>query len=178
MGLDLNNVRELGGPGNSQSGGQTYSVFSTTDNQATMLADGYLDALSFKLFARDLVFLSAVDGGQMVQISSVTEGDVKFRNVLTNDSFDTIIEAGAVSLKTAITYISTTGVIGITIADGTLGQRKTLIMVVDGGTATLTPVNFANGTSIAFADVNDAFEMIFSPTIGWAQISTSGAVVT
>ena len=44
-------------------------------------------------------------------------------------------------------------------------------MVVDGGgTATVTPATFANGTKIAFADVNDSsYLLLWANTIGWVD---------
>lgn len=176
MTFNIDNFKEVSGPGNSQGGGQTYSVFSATDTIATMLASGYLNDLALTLNVRDFVFLSGADGAQIVQVDAVTTTTVSVRNV-PDGSFDTIVEAGAVSLLTSITYIATVGAIAITLADGVVGQKKTLIMTVDGGTATLTPANFANGATLAFADVNDAVQLIFSPTIGWANVSLEGAVI-
>jgi hypothetical protein len=43
-------------------------------------------------------------------------------------------------------------------------------MVVDGGgTGTLTPVTFADGATLAFADAGDTAELIWTAT-GWAVL--------
>jgi len=52
-------------------------------------------------------------------------------------------------------------------------------MVVDGGgTATLTPATFANGTTIAFDAVNETVMLVYANTIGWVVVSNSGATVS
>ena len=67
----------------------------------------------------------------------------------------------------------------MTLANGVVGQIKIITMVVDGGgTATLTPAEFANGTTIAFADVNDTVMLVYANTIGWVVVSNSGATVS
>ena len=59
--------------------------------------------------------------------------------------------AGAVDLTNLITELTTAGgAAAVTLADGTTsGQVKIINMIVDGGgTATVTPVTFANGTTL------------------------------
>ncbi len=69
MALELGNFKEVGGPGQSQQGGQSYSVFSMTDSIATMLAAGYLDGLAYILNVRDTIALSGTDGTVLVQVT-------------------------------------------------------------------------------------------------------------
>jgi hypothetical protein len=88
--------------------------------------------------------------------------------------------AGAADTTNLITELTTAaGAAAVTLADGTTaGQIKIITMVVDGGgTATVTPTTFANGTSMAFADVNDTVMLVWANTIGWVLVSNSGAVV-
>jgi len=88
--------------------------------------------------------------------------------------------AGAADLTNLVTELTTAaGAAAVTLADGTTaGQIKIITMVVDGGgTATVTPATFANGTSMAFADVNDTVMLVWANTIGWVLVSNSGAVV-
>ena len=93
---------------------------------------------------------------------------------------DAISSAGAVSLTHLVTEITTGGsAMAISLANGTAGQIKIISMVVDGGgTATLTPATFANGTTVAFADVNDTVMLLYANTIGWVVVSNSGATVS
>ena len=89
--------------------------------------------------------------------------------------------AGAADLTNLVTELTTAaGAAAVTLANGTTaGQIKIITMVVDGGgTATVTPATFANGTSMAFADVNDTVMLVWANTIGWVIVSNSGAVVS
>ena len=89
--------------------------------------------------------------------------------------------AGAADVTNLVTELTTAaGAAAVTLANGTTaGQIKIITMVVDGGgTATVTPTTFANGTSMAFADVNDTVCLVWASTIGWVIVSNSGAVVS
>jgi hypothetical protein len=92
-----------------------------------------------------------------------------------------ISAAGAVDIVNLVSEVTSgAGALALTLADGTtVGQMKIITMVVDGGgTATVTPDNFANGTSMAFADVNDTVCLVWANTIGWVIVSNSGVVVS
>jgi len=58
MALVLANFKEISGRQNFSDGGQVYSVFSTTDTLAVMMASGYLDNLSTTLNVRDSIVMS------------------------------------------------------------------------------------------------------------------------
>ena len=85
--------------------------------------------------------------------------------------------AGAISLNTLHTALTTTGAQAQTLADGVAGQIKTISMVADGGDGTLTPVTFANGSTITFNDVGDSVMLIYNTTGGWALISNTGCTI-
>jgi hypothetical protein len=64
-----------------------------------------------------------------------------------------------------------------TLADGSyLGQMKKVILIVDGGTITLTPANLANGTSLTFADALDSVELLWDGT-DWVIAFASGMAI-
>ena len=89
--------------------------------------------------------------------------------------------AGAADLTNLVTELTTgAGAAAVTLANGTTaGQIKIITMVVDGGgTATITPATFANGTSIAFADVNDTVVLVYANTIGWVVAANTGGVIS
>lgn len=88
----------------------------------------------------------------------------------------TLTGAGAVNLTTLVTSVVTTGANALTLADGTVGQVKIISMVTDGGDGTLTPTNFANGTTITFNDVGDTVMLVFVGT-KWALVSNTGATI-
>ena len=93
---------------------------------------------------------------------------------------EAVNSATALSLNTMISELTTAGSgLAMTLANGVVGQIKIITMVVDGGgTATLTPATFANGTTIAFDAVNETVMLVYANTIGWVVVSNSGATVS
>lgn len=90
------------------------------------------------------------------------------------DAPDTRADAGAISIATSYTYLTTTGAAAMTLPNGAiLGQIKKLHMTVDGGDATVTPATFDSGTTITFADVGDVIELMWLGTAngGWVAIA-------
>jgi hypothetical protein len=86
--------------------------------------------------------------------------------------------AGAVDLTNLVTELTTTGANALTLADGTTsGQVKIINMIVDGGDGTLTPVTFANGTTITFDAVAESATLVWNSTIGWVATSVQGATI-
>ena len=92
---------------------------------------------------------------------------------------EAVNSATALSLNTMISELTTAGSgLAMTLANGVVGQVKIITMVVDGGgTATLTPATFANGSTIAFDAVNETVMLVYANTIGWVVVSNSGATV-
>lgn len=97
-------------------------------------------------------------------------------NGATVQSVQSITNAGAVSLTTYTTAITTTLASALTLADGAIGQIKYLAMVSDGGDATLTPANLANYTTVTFNDVGDSCVIQFLGTKWWI-ISNNGCTL-
>jgi len=93
-------------------------------------------------------------------------------------SVDTRAEAGAVSLTSLVTLVTTTAARAITLAAGETGQIKVIVMTVDGGDATLTPAGGILGgtTTITFADVSDAVVLVYTGA-KWAVVSNVGCAV-
>ena len=81
---------------------------------------------------------------------------------------------GAISLTTGVTFITTTGTESYSLADGTEGQFKIIIMKVDGGNATITPTNLVGWTSVRFTDVNNNVQLLYGST-GWNIIALQQA---
>lgn len=99
--------------------------------------------------------------------------------LISSASYETItaLGASAMSIDTAISWIdSTLGVQAVTLADGVVGQRKTIKMLVDGGNSVVTPANFLDGTTITFDDAGDSCELLFDGT-NWGVIGTPTATV-
>ena len=87
--------------------------------------------------------------------------------------------AGAADLTNLVTELTTAaGAAAVTLADGsTSGQVKIINMIVDGGDGTLTPVTFANGTTITFDAVAESATLVWNSTIGWVATSVQGATI-
>ena len=89
--------------------------------------------------------------------------------------------AGAADLVNLVTELTTgAGAAAVTLADGsTSGQVKIINHIVDGGgTATVTPTTFANGTTIAFDAVGESVTLVWNSTVGWVASSVNGATVS
>lgn len=84
--------------------------------------------------------------------------------------------AGAVDITHRTTKLTSTGAAqAITLADGALvGQRKTIIHAVDGGSMVLTPTHLAIGTTITFTAVRDSAELEWNGT-AWDIVTLVGA---
>ena len=79
--------------------------------------------------------------------------------------------AGAVSIATAHTELTTTGANALTLAAGTPGQIKTITMIVDGGDGTLTPSALGVGTTITFNDVGDSVILRYGTAKWWVLVN-------
>lgn len=79
--------------------------------------------------------------------------------------------AGAVPVTGSIHEITTTGTgDALTLANGTAGQKLTLLYVAEGAggdTAVLTPTTLAGGTTITFNTLGDSADLTYSSTGGW-----------
>lgn len=90
----------------------------------------------------------------------------------------TMTVTGAIDVNVSNVFLDTTGgAIAASLADAKEGQEITLLMTVDGATdVTLTPANFANGTTAVFADVDDLLVLRFM-NAEWHVVFNSGVVV-
>lgn len=78
---------------------------------------------------------------------------------------------GAVAVTGRIHEITTTGAgDAMTLANGTAGQRLTVLYVAEGAgadTAVMTPTTLAGGTTITFNALGDSCDLTYSATGGW-----------
>ena len=175
MALAVADFKEVGGVGNSEQGGQTYSAFSDTDTLATMMASGYLDIFAYIINVRDTVLLSGTDFSQVVRVKTNTGTvvTVAAAGVGIVDLAQSLSGPGAADILTLTTDVTTTGADAVTLADGALGQIKIITLLVDGGTMTLTPTNGLGYATIVFADLGDSVTLQFKAG-GWAVIGQGG----
>ena len=82
---------------------------------------------------------------------------------------------GAANVTTNQTNYTSTGVgDAVTLADGTIvGQLKTVTHAVDGGSAVLTPANFADGTTVTFTTLGEMWVGLWTGT-AWQTVETGG----
>lgn len=85
--------------------------------------------------------------------------------------------AGAVSVKTKITHLVTTGANALTMAAGVQDQIKIIKMKTDGGDGTLTPTGLVGGTTIVFNDAGDYWMGVYSDG-GWHTLINSGCTIS
>ena len=103
-----------------------------------------------------------------------TEMDANLTHLDLYKTVENASGGGAISLTTGVTFITTTGTESYSLADGTEGQFKIIIMKVDGGNATITPTNLVGWTSIRFTDVNNNVQLLYGST-GWNIIALQQA---
>ena len=95
------------------------------------------------------------------------------------------IGANAVATNVSVTGVLTTVTTGndttgdtITVPNGTvIGQIKVIVLDVDGGDSLIvTPTNYADGTTITFADANDFCVLVWNGT-AWRTIVNVGGTI-
>jgi len=110
-------------------------------------------------------FIGAVTGNVTGNVTGVTTGSVQ-----------ALSGAGAVNVTTAVTSLTTTGAAeALTLANGTVGQFKTIVHTVDGGSAVLTPTTKIGFTTITFTGVGESATLVYTAA-GWAIVALNGAV--
>jgi hypothetical protein len=109
-------------------------------------------------------FLGGGTAGSLVTTGGITAG------------IQTISGPGAINLTTLYTELTTTGADAFSLANGAAGQIKIITLLVEGGTATITPTTFSNGTSITMDAANDSVSMIYG-TNGWQIIAAQAITV-
>ena len=114
--------------------------------------------------------------GALTVVGATSLGALAEPLVLT--SSQSISGPDAVSATTAVTLFTSTGASqALTLGDGTNGQIKTIVHVVDGGSGILTPTTKTGYTTITFTAAGDSATLMFLTTRGWIIIGTRGVTV-
>jgi hypothetical protein len=115
-------------------------------------------------------FIGAVTGNITGDVTGNITGDIFASN-------QALSGAGAVNVTDMLTSLTTTGASqALTLANGTVGQVKVVVHVVDGGSAVLTPTTKIGFSTITFTAVGDAVTMIYT-TAGWAIVGDRGVTI-
>jgi hypothetical protein len=89
------------------------------------------------------------------------------------------VGGGAIPITSGTVQISTgAGAAAFTLANGTVGQFLTLVMVIDGGgDGTLTPTTKTGFSTIVFDAAGDAVTLQYFTALGWMVVANSGATI-
>lgn len=118
------------------------------------------------------------NGFQTISVSSTT-GAATVTSSFGNDvvlASQALSGAGAVDITNALTQLTTTGSAqALTLANGTAGEIKVIVHVVDGGSAVLTPTTKIGFSTITFTGVGESATLVYTDA-GWAIVALNGAV--
>ena len=118
------------------------------------------------------------NGFQTISVSSTT-GAATVTSSFGNDvvlASQALSGAGAVDIASALTQLTTTGSAqALTLANGTAGEIKVIVHVVDGGSAVLTPTTKIGFSTITFTGVGESATLVYTAA-GWAIVALNGAV--
>jgi hypothetical protein len=122
---------------------------------------------------------SLLPAGASSTLVSKVSADILTNKTLADlkTSVQSLSGAGAIDVVTGVTEVTTTAADALTLANGTVGQIKIIVMKADGGDGTITPVTFAGGTTIAMNDVGDSVMLTYATTIGWVLVANNGCTI-
>lgn len=123
--------------------------------------------------------ISLLPAGASSTLVSKVSADILTNKTLADlkTSVQSLSGAGAIDLVTGVTEVTTTAADALTLANGTVGQIKIIVMKVDGGDGTITPVTFAGGTTITMNDAGDSVMLTYATTIGWVLVANNGCTI-
>lgn len=116
-------------------------------------------------------------GAGLLTLNGTATGNVVVGHGLTG-STQALSGAGAVNLTTVTTKVTSTGANALTLANGADGQVKVIVMVVDGGDATLTPTTKTGFSTIVFNDIGDGCVLVYTTTTGWIVVGNFGCTIS
>jgi hypothetical protein len=94
-------------------------------------------------------------------------GAATFGGAVTTSS-TTLSGAGAIPITTSLVkFTSTGGAQALTLANGSDGQRLTIVHDVDGGSGVLTPTTKTGFSTVTFTNAGDTVSLVYVTTRGW-----------
>jgi len=138
------------------------------------MADQKLSELTAATSAAAADTIYVVQGGTSKNITVANlfadvDTDVKFGDTISIDDSETLTGAGAVSVAKTVTILSNPGANGtLTIAAGSTGQIKILVMTSNTGTNTLTLDDTDLGhDTVTFNEAGDTATLIYIGSKWW-----------
>jgi hypothetical protein len=155
----------------SRAKGQQYFVYDAgSDLLATVMAADYFLAEYQPLSVDDIIQVSTLGGSYDLKVVTSAVGGV---TVIMAASVQSLSGAGAADTITSITELTSGGADAITLIDGAIGQVKTVLLLVDGGTPVLTPTTLHGAATVTFADAGDSVTLLMG-SLGWTVIAQGG----
>ena len=169
------NLKYVGGFDNREVGGQVFSYSGSSDTLTTIRAADYFLTIWKQLDPDDIIMVSHASGFAILRVTAATSTTVTVASGPSGlPEIQSLSGPGAINITSETTEVTSTGADALTLVDGAyIGQRKTIILIVDGGTATLTPSNGLGYTTIAFADAGDSVILEWRSG-GWAMVGHGG----
>jgi hypothetical protein len=160
------------GEGIKDAGGANYIEFTEDTTPVNWLGIENADTTLSPI-------ISSKGGDTNININMVPKGSgkVDIQGGFMTSETTTSSGAAAVAITGAIHEITTTAADALTLADGAEGQHLYIVCVdQSSGDATLTPSNFAQGSTITFGDDGDSCHLLF--TAGkWYMVGNQGCAV-
>lgn len=88
--------------------------------------------------------------------------DITVTGLVITNGTSALSGAGVVPITEPMAELTSTSTDAWTLADGAEGQHVFIVMIVDGGTAVLTPANAGGWTTLTFADAGDSAHLLFT----------------
>lgn len=175
MSLDITKLRSAE---DIQDSGNLVVYDSGSDTLATVMGAGYFNDAYKHLNVDDTVRVTHPNGVSDIRVSSITAGVVVM--VGAGDGVQTIAVAGAVDVLNRITLAESAGAAqAMTMADGLyIGQMKTVVHDVDGGSLVLTPATALGFTTATFTTVGETATFMWTGALGWAIVGFGGKSAT
>jgi hypothetical protein len=166
-------------------GAQTFTDSSSSGTVATAVANSFavptFAASSATTFtnAANLYIAGDVANGSNVTLTNSyglwNVGKTRNGGAVIGD-VQALSGAGAINVTQPNTdFTSTGGAQALTLANGIVGQIKTIVHVVDGGSGVLTPTTKVGFSTITFTNAGDSVTLRYSAS-GWAIVGIFGAV--
>lgn len=174
MALDTDNFRSEASKHSRASGKQFWKYDAGDDLLATVLADDFFLTVPQNIGVGDVIVIMSNAGVINAEVLTSTVAGITVEGM----SVQALSGPGAIDTIAASTDFTSTGVAdALTLIDGAIGQKKTIVHVVDGGSAVLTPTSGLGYTTITFTTAGEAVHLEMHSG-GWAIIGFGGLTAT